>query len=274
MVERMCCCEIYNSCFPQFRLSFDHFEKFLFREHTTLFTCVTDGKMIGFALVEEYALRLLCVLPEYQHQGYGTKLLREAESFLQQKHFERIITGGVSSELFIGAVSESWGFFEKNGYSALGQCDEMLMKLADFRYRPELFHGHDQATFGWYQGDMEALHRAVAAVDADWVQYFDDPDRVFVGMVNGEIASFCLVDLDVERYLMDTHGRIGMPGCVGTVPEYRNRGIALEMIAIVTDYLRQQGMDTSFIFFTGVAPWYAKLGYQTFLTEIFGEKRI
>jgi hypothetical protein len=33
-------------------------------------------------------------------------------------------------------------------------------------------------------------------------------------------------------------------------------------------------MDISFIFFTGVAEWYKKLGYETFMTEIFMEKQI
>lgn len=65
-----------------------------------------------------------------------------------------------------------------------------------------------------------------------------------------------------------------MPGCVGCVPEYRNKGIALEMIANVTQYLKEQGMDISFIFYTGVARWYEKIGYETFLREIFGEKEL
>ena len=29
--------------------------------------------------------------------------------------------------------------------------------------------------------------------------------------------------------------------------------------------LRQEGYDISYIHYTGVAPWYAKLGYRTFL---------
>ena len=53
-----------------------------------------------------------------------------------------------------------------------------------------------------------------------------------------------------------------MPGCVGTVPKFRNRGIAIEMIARVTEYLKEIGIDISFIYFTGVADWYKKLGYE------------
>lgn len=46
------------------------------------------------------------------------------------------------------------------------------------------------------------------------------------------------------------------------------------MIARVTQYLKDSGMDISFIFFTGVAEWYKKLGYETFITELFMEKII
>ena len=56
--------------------------------------------------------------------------------------------------------------------------------------------------------------------------------------------------------------------------KFRNRGIALEMIARVTQYLKDRGMDISFIFFTGVADWYKKLGYEIFMTEIFMEKKL
>ncbi|MBR4777128.1 MAG: hypothetical protein IK007_05895 [Lachnospiraceae bacterium] len=46
------------------------------------------------------------------------------------------------------------------------------------------------------------------------------------------------------------------------------------MVARVTQYLKDCGMDISFIFFTGVADWYKKLGYETFMTEIFMEKEL
>lgn len=267
-------CEIYNACFPALAMTPEHFEQFLLHDNTKLFTHRENGGLVGFALVEDFALRLLCVAPAMQRKGYGTALLREAEEYLRGAGYDRIITGGVSSGLFIGAVAESWEFFAKKGYFEHRRCDEMWMKLADFQYRPENFHGHTQAEYGWYRGSLKKLHQAVAAVDESWVELYNEPEKVFTGMVGDEIASFCLVDLDAERYLMDACGRVGMPGCVGTVPKFRNRGIGIEMIAIVTEYLKQQGMDTSFIFYTGVADWYAKLGYETFLTEVFGEKKL
>ena len=61
---------------------------------------------------------------------------------------------------------------------------------------------------------------------------------------------------------------------VGTAPKFRNRGIAIEMVARATQYLKDSGMDISFIYFTGVADWYKKLGYETFMTEVFMVKEL
>jgi len=42
---------------------------------------------------------------------------------------------------------------------------------------------------------MEDIKSAVSLVDESWTQYFINPKNIYVAKVNGEIASFCLVDL-------------------------------------------------------------------------------
>ncbi len=254
---------IFNACYPQFAMtqeSFDH----IFGGCDLI---TAEG---GFAAVDGERIRAVCVLPECRGKGIGTRLMAQAESRIRENGHDRALLGGVSSKFLIGADSRAWGFFERLGYTEKGRCDEMLLRLADFDYDSCELHG--DADYGWYEGDLATLHRAVASVEEDWVKLFGEDERVYVGMVNGEIASFCQVAADARVYLADMHGRVGMPGCVGTVPEYRRKGIGLEMVARVTQYLKEQGMDISYIFYTGVAKWYEKLGYRTFMTEIFGEK--
>lgn len=265
-------CDIFNECFPKFKMSLERFSSLINEENCITFEHIKDDKIIAFAIVEDYAIRLMCVLPEYQLNGVGKALLDQIEEYARDKHFERLITGGVSSKLFIGAVSETWGFFEKNGFESVGGCDEMLLELNDYSGSDYCLHGHDTAEYGWFSGSPEEIKSAVALVDESWIPYYNNPDIIYVARVNGEIASFCIVESDCQNYLTDMHGRVGMPGCVGTVPKYRNKGIALEMIANVTGYLKDKGMDVSFIFYTGVSRWYAKIGYKTFLTEVFGQK--
>ncbi|MBR5226313.1 MAG: GNAT family N-acetyltransferase, partial [Clostridia bacterium] len=59
--------------------------------------------------------------------------------------------------------------------------------------------------------------------------------------------------------------RIGAPGCVGTIPAYRRQGIGLKLVQNATAILKQRGYDLSYIHYTGVGHWYARLGYQTIL---------
>ena len=266
--------ELFCLCYPQFKVSAERFGSLLLGEGTHIITRSEDGELVGFALTEGPALRLICVKPEHRNRGIGSALLADAESCVCGLGFEKLYTGGVSSKFLIGADKNSAGFFEKQGFVTVGGCDELLIRLDEFSFDESAFRGHNIAEYGWYDGDREALRRAVAEVDENWVQYFGDDDRVYAATVNGEIASFCLVSTDVVNYLSDSFGRVGMPGCVGTVPEYRDRGIAIEMVARVTQYLRDSGMDISFIFFTGVADWYKKLGYEIFMTEVFMEKSL
>ena len=267
-------CEIFCNCYPQFKMSRDRFESLLINSNTHIIKFPDDQNPMGFAITEGAAIRLICVAPEYQNQGIGSRLLAEAEKYVSGQGFEKLYTGGVSSKFLIGADKTSAGFFEKKGFVTVGGCDEMLLKLDTFCFDESKFRGHLLADYRWYNGDIDKLKKAVAEVEEDWVKYFDAGSRVYTATVNGEIASFCLVSTDATNYLTDAFGRVGMPGCVGTVPRFRNRGIAIEMVARVTQYLKECGMDISFIFFTGVADWYKKLGYETFMTEIFMEKKL
>ncbi len=267
-------CDIFNLCYPMLEMKTETFESLMLNERTHLIAHCEDGEPVGFAIVEGAALRLICIAAEYQGKGIGSKLLSEAERYAAKQGQDMLLTGGASSKLLIGADKTSAGFFEKHGYTSVGGCDEMLMRLSKFTFDEHAFRGHLTAAYGWYQGDIGTLKKAVAEVNEDWVQYFSDGSRVYAATVGGEIASFCIVDTDVKNYLSDAFGRVGMPGCVGTVPRFRDRGIGIELVARVTEYLREIGMDISFIFFTGVADWYKKLGYEVFMTEVFMKKRL
>lgn len=114
-------------------------------------------------------------------------------------------------------------------------------------------------TFGFYQGDIDVLQAAVREVDEDWVQWFGKMDRVFCAFDGDKVVSFCILDAFGEADGL----KVGAPGCVGTVPAYRKQGIGLRMIQLATTILRDEGYDLSWIHYTAVGRWYAKLGYKT-----------
>lgn len=211
---------------------------------------------------------------EYQDQrkGIGTRLLKLCEEYIMEQGYEEILTGGVSSGLFIGAPEKSIGFFEKYGFQFIGGCEEMKRSIQDFCKDNYSLPVPENTSFGWYQGSMKELEKAVADVEEDWVKYFDENSNVFCGWCNNEISSFCIVDYDSECILSNGKNKVGTIGCVGTVHKYREKGIGLKMVALASEELKKQKCDLCFIHFTGVASWYAKLGYKTFLKEYFGIK--
>ncbi len=118
-----------------------------------------------------------------------------------------------------------------------------------------------EITFDFYRGDIEKLQEAVAQVDQDWVQYFNETSKVFCAFDKDKIAAFCIVDqMGFVEGL-----KIGGPGCVGTLPQYRKKGIGLELVCRATEILRQQGFELSWIHWTHLASWYSKLGYKAVL---------
>ena len=116
-------------------------------------------------------------------------------------------------------------------------------------------------TFAEYKGDIEKLIKAVAEVEDGWVKYFEEGGRVFCAFDGDEIAAFCFItDMGMHDGV-----HVGGPGCVGTVPKYRKRGIGLEMVRRATHVLAAEGYDISWIHYTHLAHWYEKIGYHTVL---------
>ena len=116
-------------------------------------------------------------------------------------------------------------------------------------------------SYGFYHGPLDDLRRVVAEVEEHWPDLFNEGDEVYCAFDGDRIASFAIVtDMGSYRGL-----KIGGPGCVGTVPAYRRRGIGLRLVKDVTRLLKDRGYDVSYIFYTSVTDWYRKLGYRRVL---------
>ena len=156
------------------------------------------------------------------------------------------------------------GFFEDPGISRLPPefvFAELILPLSEAEDARLQVSCQEEITFGFYRGDPARLRDAVRQVEPDWVQYFGGKDRVFCGFDGTRPVSFCqLTDFGQYESL-----RIGGPGCVGTLPEYRGRGIGLSMVGKATLLLKEEGFDLSWIHYTHLEHWYGKLGYRTVL---------
>lgn len=160
------------------------------------------------------------------------------------------------------------GFFDMEQIRSMdgeSVCEEMILPLDEFD--PAVYEKtfDSSVSFGFFRGRPEELRSAVRQVDPAWLPLYDEKSRVYCGFVHGSIACFCMIENMGEHLLAGRMVKIGGPGCVGTVPEYRNRGLGLMMVKGVTQILKEEGYDLSYIHYTGVAPWYHKLGYRTVL---------
>ena len=145
--------------------------------------------------------------------------------------------------------------------------DEMILDLKTFSPDAHSVPAPDGIVYGMYDGDPDKLRESVGLVDEDWVKYYGRPGHAYVALDGDRVVSFCDVS-DFGTHTLSGSGRVlkmGGPGCVGTIPEYRRKGIGLKMVLGATAVLKERGFDYSFIHYTGVGPWYSKLGYETVL---------
>lgn len=157
-------------------------------------------------------------------------------------HFERDVVQGLPNDLVFEEMLLSLNEFDTNRYD----------KILD-----------GNITFDFFDGDINELKNNVKKVVEYWANSFNEDERIYCGYIYGKIASFCRVK-DMGTYTINGREiKIGGPGSVGTLSEYRNRGIGLTMVKNVTQLLKEEGFDYSYIHFTGIPEWYAKLGYKT-----------
>ncbi len=257
--------DIFCRCFPELSLTEEEFG-----ELSGLGGCEVLEANGGFALVQRNKIRLLCVLPEFRGKGTGGALLSRCEELILASGYTSAEVGGTDSRLFIGAVGNSADFFEKRGYILDDMVADMCGEAGELKLDMPLPAGVE---FGNEPGGSERLKAAVSSVDEDWVQYFGEGE-IFCAYSGGEIASFCTIEDDVTCIFSDGKTRMGSIGCVGTVPEFRRRGIGLAMVAEASRELLRRGCGKIFIHYTGVYDWYARIGYRTRVWLKLGGKRL
>lgn len=256
--------EIFTSCFPALETDPESFRRLTFADNPKLFR--TEN---GFAVCRENRITLLCTAPAFSGRGEGSFLLSQCEEYIKACGGTQASLGG---GLIPGAAENSRAFFAKRGYKLSETFCEMALPLRDFV--PPPYSAPDNVRFGFYDGDISALRAAVSAVDEEWVQYFEDGGCFFCCFYGGEIAAFCIVGGDEICALSDGKRKIGSIGCVGTVPQFRRKGLGLHMTALAADWLKACGCDSVFIHYTHLEHWYARLGAEAFLRFAAAEKEL
>ncbi|MGN0687574.1 MAG: GNAT family N-acetyltransferase [Oscillospiraceae bacterium] len=246
--------EIFKACFPQLDTDETTFRRLVFGEDVRVF-----GGEAGFITAQRNRITLLCVPPENRRKGVGSRLLAECEQYISSQGAARAVLGG---SLIPGAADGSYGFFSSRGYTVGGEFCEMLLETAAL---PLHLRIPDNALFCRCTDNTDTLRRAVAQVDEEWVQYFTDKESVFCCYLDGKLASFCIIAEDESCLLSSAGAKVGSIGCVGTLPQFRRKGLGLSMVYAAARLLKEKGCDRIFIHHTHLDKWYGRLGAKTVL---------
>ncbi len=242
--------EIFRNVFPMLNVTEEQFIHI-----TDINNCTVFKEENGFACIKENRIVFIGVEEKSRGRGIGRSLLEKCEKHAKEQGFDRIGASG-----FIAGISHSGiDFFKAMDYETGDTGVEMGMDLADFSpVLPET-----DITYDFLSGRHDELIKAVASVDKEWVQYFNEDCNIYCGFKNREIACFCLVDFDAECILSDENSKVASIGCVGTVPKLRCNGYGLKMVENATLISKEKGCNKGFIHQTHLENWYGKLGYKT-----------
>ena len=275
--------EIFNKCYPELPMNEQVLATLLGEEPYEVIRQEEQEKVVGYSIVRENRILLLCVAPEEQGKGIGSSLVKKSEEYIKKMGYDTVVLGGFSSRLFLGATVDEEGyenkhhaFFESLGYQANDGCCEMYMDLKGFRLEDVKVPVNPAGvSFGYYtDSDRTELYEAVAQVDKEWVQYFQNDAPVYIAKENGKVIGFAILGYDDITLRSSGANRMGNTGCVGVVPSMRKGGVGLAMVAHAAQELKEHGCDESYIHYTHLVRWYAKLGYKPFLWFWFGSKKL
>lgn len=101
-----------------------------------ILTAVCDGKVIGtvhcthgYLNVNIYNITWLCVAPEYQGQGVGTKIMKAACSYIENNFLK-----GKAGTIFLTAESGVEKLYERFGFKIISMCHDgnpAMMKIVE-----------------------------------------------------------------------------------------------------------------------------------------------
>lgn len=268
--------KLYLRCFPDYPVSRAVFEEVLRPEQARVFAEYQAGQLAGYALVHGGSVAMLCVAEEARGQGSGSRLLACAEHYIRSQGGEKATLGCGGHYLFQGVPVEDGvtRFFEKRGYSAPWVSINMEMPLAGFSPKTlNIPPAPQDVVFRMArQTDTAALLEAVRDAQENWTGIFETcKDPILVAEQGGRIAGFEILSPDGAHFLRPGQ-KTGSIGCAGVIPDQREHGIGLRMVAAGAQWLKEQGCTHIELRFTWLEDWYGRLGFHTVSRQWMGEK--
>lgn len=269
--------KMYMRCFPEYPTTPENFQSLLRPDLAHIIERREDGRLLGFALVHDGSIPLLCVDESCRGRGIGSALLEESECYLREQGAGNVSIGCGPHYLLQGVPQgPAVGFFEKRGYTAEWSSINMALDLGGFQHDRLSIPPAPAGTCYRFadEGDTPALLKAVEAAEDGWVDIFAHcADPILLAELDGVIAGFEILSVDGGYFIVPGE-RVGSVGCVGVVPDKRERGIGLAMVAQGVKWLKERGCTQIELRYTWLESWYGKLGFKTVSRQWMGEKKL
>ncbi len=294
--------KLYRTCFPYDKRD-DGFCKHIFETSSVLTDSDNHGNLRGAAVYQDNTVYMLAVFPEYRNRGIGSDLLKLCEDAVKKAGYDSIIIGVGKEYLMPGVpcrsklnpeppmvenlyknpelTDEAVRFFKNRGYSHSwdeGNCFDMVMTMDDFP-------GADVPLGGTIDGityrlaehdDIEKIKSCTDDAEPHFTKYYDNPSlydknsrqRVMAGF-DGDLAVGALIIGDEG----DGEGSIG---CTSVREAYRGRKIATHMVKSGVAWLKEMGLNRSFLGYTysGLDKLYGAAGYKISVYYMMAEKKL
>lgn len=269
--------ELYMKCFPDYPTDQETFQSVLRPEQAHIIVQKADEKLVGFAMVHGNSIPILCVDEEYRNHGIGSTLLTKAERTISALGYQKAVLGCGPHYLLQGVPEgPSVDLFKRRGYTAEWTSINMELDLSEFDPdKLSIPPAPEGLKYRFAEkSDLPALLKAVEAAESGWVSIFADcSDPILLAELDGKIAGFEIL-CTTGGYFTRPAERVGSVGCVGVVPDMRQRGIGMDMVAKGVQWLGAQGCTQIELRYTWLESWYGKLGFKTVSRQWMGEKEL
>ncbi len=220
---------------------------------------------------------------DFQNRGIGSELLRQSETYIASRGFNKIITGTGKDYIMPGVPMNNGvhNFFKKRGYihswGDLG-CFDMRQMLKDFNYN-EYSAGDtiNGITYRWADiNDLSGIMNCLSDNEEDFTAYYkneklyekDANTLVLLAENHDEVMGTLFVGIETECKNM------GSIGLTATARKHRNKGIATNMVKLGTKYLKDKGLEKAHLSYTytDLVNLYGRAGYKICMEYFMGEK--
>ncbi|MCL2521544.1 MAG: GNAT family N-acetyltransferase [Erysipelotrichales bacterium] len=267
--------DIYLQSLPDYYITKENFNQSLKPEKAKTFFAYDKEKIVGFTLVHKNHLTLICVLPAYQRQKYGTKMLKKAEEFILESGYSKINLGGGPASIFQGATINSKPFFESFGYKANWTSVNMMLAIKDFSLKNVNIPAVEtNISFRLAkETDKIELLKAVNDADSSWLEIFKNcTEPVLLAIEdNKKIVGF---EIFSNARFKQGYQKASALGCVGVIQSARQKGIGRRMVLEGIIRLKEQGVEAIELLYVALVDWYGRLGFKVVSEQWMAEKII